>query len=601
MVSKAIEPQLDRWMSVLRVGDAGHISDLIDRIAWLLTIVGCVLTGSGAAQWQFEGNMSLPWSEVVEEYKELSAQNEWATLNILGLDDGGQPIHLFVLHDGTFCHPDSIRAAGKRILWITNGIHPGEPDGIDASLLLTKALLHSDQYSGLLVNTVVCIVPVYNVSGALNRNGWSRVNQNGPIEYGFRGNALNLDLNRDFIKADTRNTRDLLKALSFWDPDIYFETHVSNGADHQYVMELLTSHPARLDPALRDHLELTLKPALHSWMDRRDVLMCPYFETIDEFPEQGLMGFMDGPRYSSGHSGLCHRIGILSETHMLKPYAERVNATFQLMLATLAVMNDHGEELAEARKQSKDRTAGSASFGFAYDLDTTRIEPIPWKGYRAVHTTSAVTGHMRLRYDQRFPTDTMIPFFDHFEPRFHLSKPGAYIIPRSYRGLIARLELDAVPMEHVKSDMEKVVEVQRIRSYSTVSEPFEGHYLHFDVETEISNVSAGLRVGDVIVPMGYPSDRLVMEILEPRCPDSFFAWGYFDAILQQKEWFSSYVFEDIAAELLEADPELKEALEKERSADRGFAEDPWRQLHWIYQRSPYFEQSYRRYPVLRVP
>ena len=175
-----------------------------------------------------------------------------ASLRVIGHDDDGSPIHLFVLDDGSGASPDSIRAAGKNILWITNGIHPGEPDGIDASLLLAQALLDSDQYMGLLSHTAVCIVPVYNVSGAKVRNSTSRVNQMGPVEYGFRGNARNLNLNRDFIKADARNTRTLVSALNTWDPDVYFETHVSNGADHRYVMELLVTHPDKLDTNLRD-------------------------------------------------------------------------------------------------------------------------------------------------------------------------------------------------------------------------------------------------------------------------------------------------------------------------------------------------------------
>ncbi|MBK9513916.1 MAG: hypothetical protein IPO05_09900 [Flavobacteriales bacterium] len=334
------------------------------------------------AQWHFTGDSTPTWEQAIARFRRFADTRPGAHLSTIGADDNGLPIHLFVLADGTFPHPDSLRAAGKSILWITNGIHPGEPDGVDASLLLAQALLDSDQYMGLLANTAVCIVPVYNVSGALQRSSTSRANQTGPAEYGFRANARNLDLNRDFIKADSRNTRSLLAALRTWDPDLYFETHVSNGADHQYVMELLTSHPDRLDPALRSYLSTTLKPALHAWMDRRGQLMGPYFETRGQTPEQGLEGFLDGPRYSSGHAALHHRIGILSETHMLKPYADRVNATFQLMLATLAVLNEQGAALRTARAQAREHTRTATHFGFNHRLDTTHVEQLPWKGYR---------------------------------------------------------------------------------------------------------------------------------------------------------------------------------------------------------------------------
>ncbi|MBK9415732.1 MAG: hypothetical protein IPN62_00270 [Flavobacteriales bacterium] len=552
------------------------------------------------AQWHFTGDSTPTWEQAIARFQRFADTRPGAHLSTIGADDNGLPIHLFVLADGTFPHPDSLRAAGKSILWITNGIHPGEPDGVDASLLLAQALLDSDQYMGLLANTAVCIVPVYNVSGALQRSSTSRANQTGPAEYGFRANARNLDLNRDFIKADSRNTRSLLAALRTWDPDLYFETHVSNGADHQYVMELLTSHPDRLDPALRSYLSTTLKPALNAWMDRRGQLMGPYFETRGQTPEQGLEGFLDGPRYSSGHAALHHRIGILSETHMLKPYADRVNATFQLMLATLAVLNEQGAALRTARAQAREHTRTATHFGFNHRLDTTHVEQLPWKGYRPRTAPSAVSGLPRLLYDHSQPTDTVVPWMDRSVPAFTLAKPAAYLIPQAWHELIARLELDGVPLERLPADTSFTVTAQRIAAHTTVQEPFEGRYLHRGIRTTTDTLVYQARAGDVRVPMGHATDRLAMEILEPRAADSFFAWGFFDPILQQKEWFSDYVFEDIAADLLASDPALRQALEAAKAADPALANDAWGQLYWVYQRSPYFEPGYRLVPVFSI-
>lgn len=568
--------------------------------AFVTAVFHALVLNTAYTQWSFTGTTTPAWAEAIDAFRELADAHHGATLTVMGADDNGSPIHLFVLHDGTTPHPDSLRAAGKRILWITNGIHAGEPDGVDASLLLARALLHSDQYMGLLANTAVCIVPVYNVSGAQQRNSHSRANQNGPDVYGFRANARNLDLNRDFIKADSRNTRDLLKALAHWDPDIYLETHVSNGADHQYVMELLTTHPDRLDPDLRSYLDATLKPGLYAWMERRGHLMCPYFETVKEFPEQGLEGFLDGPRYSSGHAGLRNRIGILSETHMLKPFADRVNATFQLMLATLAVLDREGEGLSEARSQARRSVAMASSFGVNYTLDTTHVEQLPWKGYRAGHKPSAVSGLPRLFYDQSQPTDTVVPWMDRFTPAFTLKKPKAYLIPQEWREVIARLKMDGVPMEVLLERSTFPVEYQRVEDYSTVRSPYEGRYLHYGISTTTEPGTYEARPGDVLVPMGHPTDRLVMELLEPRASDSFYAWGFFDSVLQQKEYFSSYVFEDIAAELLAKDPALRKALEERKANDPAFAADARAQLDWVYKRSPYHEPGYRRYPVARL-
>lgn len=553
-----------------------------------------------SAQWRFEGDTTPTWEAVIDRYAELARTRSGTALLEIGRDDDGSPIHLFVLADGSGSTPDSIRADGKNILWITNGIHPGEPDGIDASLLLAQALLDSDQYMGLLANTAVCVVPVYNVSGAKQRSATGRVNQNGPQEYGFRANARNLDLNRDFIKAEAANTRSLISALHTWDPDIYFETHVSNGADHRYVMELLTTHPDKLDSNLRQFMQQVLVPRQQEWMAQREVLMGPYFETLEHVPEQGLLGFMDGPRYSTGYNALHQRIGVLSEAHMLKPYADRVNATFQLMLATLAAMNEHPEALRTARERAKISACEQLLHATNWSIDHTQVDSIPWAGYAADTATSAVTGLPRWRYHHDRPTDGRVPWFNKGTAGLRIDRPVAYLIPQAWHQVIERLRLDRVPMEVLAEERNLVAEVQRMTAYKTVERPYEGHYLHRDVEvaTQVDTVLA--QPGDVLVPMGHPTDALVMEILEPRAADSFFAWGFFDAILQQKEWFSDYVFEDIAAELLQHDPVLAEELRAERERDPAFAKDAWAQLYFVYVRSPHFEQSYERYPVWRI-
>lgn len=565
-----------------------------------LVLVSWLLWLGSSAQWRFEGNATPTWEEAIGRYKELGRSHSGARLLEIGADDDGSPLHLFVIADGSGFTPDSIRTEGKSILWITNGIHPGEPDGIDASLLLARALLESDQYMGLLVNTLVCIVPVYNVSGAKQRSATSRANQNGPAEYGFRGNARNLDLNRDFMKMDARNTWSMVEALHRWDPDVYFETHVSNGADHQYVMELLTTQKDKLNGGLSDFMTRTLIPELHAWMERKGVLMCPYFETRGDIPEDGLYGFNDGPRYSSGYNALFDRIGILAESHMLKPYDDRVNATFQLMLATLAVMNERGAELVKRRHEARRYTASMTELGMNWRLDTTAWTTLPWKGFAAERVKSEVTGLERIRYDHQPPNDAHVPWNDSYTAGLLKRKPKAYIVPAAWREVIVRLKANGVRMRELVRDTVLVVEQDSIGEMITSRSPYEGHFLHSAVRTSNKLTRTVVAKGSYFIPMGQASDRYVMEALEPEGEDSFFAWGFFDSVLQQKEWFSDYVFEDIAAQLLRTDPALKAALEAKRAADPVFAADAWAQLAFVYRRSPYFEPSYRKYPVLRV-
>lgn len=552
------------------------------------------------AQWTFTGDTTATWEQAIARFQDLDRMHSGARLLEFGRDDDGSPLHLFVISDGSGFTPDSIRAAGKNILWITNGIHPGEPDGVDASLMLAQALLESDQLMGLAVHTAVCIVPMYNVSGAKRRGPFSRANQTGPMEYGFRGNARNLDLNRDFIKADAENTRSMQRALVFWDPDVYFETHVSDGADHQYVMELLTTQKDKLDGGMSAFMTGTMVPRLYEWMGAKKMLMCPYFETRGEKPEDGLYAFYDSPRYSTGYNALFDRIGILAESHMLKPYADRVNATFQLMLGTLAAMNEHHEALRKARSAAKRNTASMNELGLNWVLDTTHVERLQWKGWAAEHIASEVSGLPRLRFDHERPTDTIVPWRENYRPSIIKRKPLGYIIPQAWSSIAERLEAQSVRIERLKSDHVFTVEVDSIAGFKTRHEPYEGHYLHREVRCVPARTRRTAMSGDIVVRTGQVTDRLIMEALEPEGEDSYFAWGFFDSALQQKEWFSDYVFEDIASDLLKKDPALKAELEAKRAADPAFAKDAWAQLYFVYQRSPYFEPSFRKYPVLRV-
>lgn len=555
---------------------------------------------ASVGQWRFEGDSTLTWEQAVARYQALDERHQGARLFEIGADDDGSPIHLFVIGDGSGSTPDSIRSAGKSILWVTNGIHPGEPDGIDASVLLAQALLESDQYLGLLAKTAVCIVPVYNVSGAKQRSATSRANQNGPAEYGFRGNARNLDLNRDFVKMDARNTWGMVEALRDWDPDVYLETHVSNGADHQYVMELLTTQKDRLSGGLSAFMTRIMVPELYAWMERRGIPMCPYFETRGAVPEDGLYGFYDGPRYGSGLNALFDRIAILSESHMLKPYAERVNATFQLMLATLAVMDAHGDELLRRRAEARRFTASMTELGMNWRLDSMAWTELAWKGYQARRVASAVSGLERVIYDHDRPTDTMVPWNDTYRASLVKRKPAGYIVPAAWREVVARLKANGVPMRELLRDSLLRVEQDSIAGFATVRSPYEGRYLHHGIRTRPVEQPFTVAKGSWLLPMGHPTDRYVMEVLEPDGEDSFFAWGFFDSVLQQKEWFSDYVFEDIAAELLRKDATLGQELDARRATDPAFAADAWAQLYFIYQRSPYFEPGFRRYPVLRL-
>src|SRR5690554_4338970 len=250
------------------------------------------------------------YSEVISHYQKLAESYAQATLLTYGSTDFGLPLHLFVISmDGDF-NPESVRRKNKRVLLVNNGIHPGEPEGIDASMMLARDLLKNNQVPS---DVVLCFIPVYNIGGSFNRSGTSRANQNGPVAYGFRGNSKNLDLNRDFVKTDSRNSAAFQLIFNTWSPEIFVDTHTSNGSDYQHVMTLIPAQKDKLNHVLSGYLRETLLPFLYDEMTKAGYPMVPYVDAVKETPEQGLAGFLDLPRYSTGYVSLHNTISFMPE------------------------------------------------------------------------------------------------------------------------------------------------------------------------------------------------------------------------------------------------------------------------------------------------
>ena len=317
----------------------------------LLTII--ILPVRGQVELRYADNETVTWQEAIDMYQWLDEQYEDARLLEVGWTDVGRPLHLFVIDRSRHFSPELIREAGKNILFINNGIHPGEPCGVDASLKLVSDLLSGkDTCAHYLDHTAIAIVPIFNVGGALNRGSYHRANQNGPKEHGFRGNARNLDLNRDFIKLDSKNTQSLVPLLRNWDPDIFVDTHTSNGSDYPYTVTLINSHSQRHEPSQARFLDSTLLPFLFKGMDRSPYLMSPYVWSYKRSPEQGIISFIDYPRYTSGYASLFNTFAFTVETHMFKSFEDRVLSTWYLLRETLRFSGLYGSEIARVKSEA---------------------------------------------------------------------------------------------------------------------------------------------------------------------------------------------------------------------------------------------------------
>jgi hypothetical protein len=550
---------------------------------------------------KYEDNISLTYPEVVKAYQFLDSKYRTAKLLEYGTTDFGYPLHLFVISKTGEFNPKILRDKGFRIVLVNNGIHPGEPCGIDASIKLASDILSKkDELWNYMDSTVVCIIPVYNVGGAHNRSEFNRANQNGPIEQGFRANARNLDLNRDYAPMNSRNAQTFAHIFHHWKPHLLIDTHTTNGADYQYVMTLIPSHPQELPPALGQYYDKVFEPFLYNEMEKSGYDMIPYVSPMGQTPESGLQQYINTPRYTTGYGKSFNTITLMTEAHMFKTFAQRVLSTYEFIKASLNFMHLNGSVVQALKDDADEYISTKTDFVLHWELDISKADTIDFKGYEAEFIDSKITGGKRLRYDREKPYTKKIPYYRHYNPKLTITKPDFYIIPQAWHEAIYRLSINNVQMKRFVADTLIEVEAYYIVNYKTNNQPYNGHYLHYDTEIRVENQTIQFYKGDYIISVNQHVNQYIIEMLEPQAYDSYFAWNFFDPILQRKEYFSPYVFEDYALQMLENDVDLKDEFESKKLTDITFASNARAQLNFLYERSPYFEKSFMRYPVFRL-
>jgi len=447
---------------------------------------------------------------------------------------------------------------------------------------------------------IVVIIPVYNVGGMLNRNSFSRANQNGPKEHGFRGNAKNLDLNRDFIKLDSRNAKTFTKIFRAWDPDIFIDTHTTNGSDHQYTLTLIASQKDKLNPFLSSYMKDKMLPDFYADMKRKKMEMVPYVYSMRKTPEMGIKAFLETPRYSSGYAALFDCFSFITEAHVFKSFENRVIHTRGFLETVIDFAGANSNAIKIKRKEAKKHILTQEKFPIKWSLDTTKLDKWDFKGYESELRKSQVTGQEMTFYNSKKAFQKKIPFYNSYLAEVEVKKPKSYIVPKAYDEVIKRLDWNQVKLNRLKKDSIIEVSVYYILDYKSPPQPYEAHYLHSNIKVRKKVELHQFYRGDIIVPTDQEAVRYIVETLEPESVDGFFAWNFFDGILQQKEWFSDYAFEPIAKELLNKDFALKKDFEAKKREDEKFASSSWEQLYYIYKRSPYFEKTLNRYPVYRI-
>ena len=565
-----------------------------------------------------KGQGTANYFECVAWYKQLAATfPAYCSLQSIGLGDVGKDIYVLKLN-GTamdrmdrFGNGDVGLEAGPKVqatplvkVLINNNIHPGEPEGTDACMILLRDMLFFGQYwQQVLPYLQLHVICQYNVDGTLTRSGTSRANQNGPVEYGFRGNAQNLDLNRDFIKLDSRNARSLVGLMAMVQYDLFIDNHTSNGADYQYVLTYFHTRPEKLQPGLTDVL-LPFDKSLKDRLIANQWPTAPYVETIKTVPDSGLFAFYESGRYATGFAALHHTLGYTVETHMLKPFSQRMLGTLAFMEQFLiaATAPSLRNEFSTVRRKNVDFAPKPIGkwMPIQFQLDQTKFTEIDFLGFESGYRPSEISGADRLVYDRSRPWSKKVKYYDHYRATDSILVPTAYVVPFAYGDVIQKLKLNKVVCKPIPFDTVTMLRVSYISEFKTVNHPYEKHYMHHGVKTRDTVLAVQLRAGDVVVPITSVNAKFVVSVLEPRCADSYFAWNAFDGVLMQKEGYSDYVFEDLAADWLKDHPEKRAEFLRKKANDSEFAKDAWGQLNWVYKQSAHYEKTHNLYPVYRI-
>jgi hypothetical protein len=366
-------------------------------------------------------------------------------------------------------------------------------------------------------------------------------------------------------------------------------------------MTLISTQHNKLGGPAGSYLKNKMTPSLFEEMKKAGEEMAPYVNTAryDDSPEKGIYGFLEQPRFASGYAALFHCLAFVAETHMLKPFNKRVGATIKLMNVMLNFCNNRHEEIIKVRNESRNYYTTATQLPLSWEPDTTKKETILFKGYEAYQATSKVTGANQLYFDETKPFEKPVNFYDHYIPGRMVEVPEYYLLPQAWKEVAERMKVNHVKMIRLEKDT--VIDVQQyvIKDVKSPGEPYEGHFLHTNVTTETRTSKVVYYKGDYLIPVRQNAVRYIVETCEPTAPDSWFAWGFFDSILQQKEWFSSYVFDGMAEEILKNNPALLETLNQKKASDKDFASNSFAQLYFIYRNSQFYE-DYRVFPISRL-
>jgi hypothetical protein len=553
--------------------------------------------------WEKSGYLETPRYEATIEYcKRLAEASPEVHYDVFGVSPQGRDIPLLILDKQGFFTPEKIDGAGKLKLLIQACIHAGEPDGKDAGLVLFRDYAIYGKEDINLDSITILFIPIFNVDGHERFSPYNRINQNGPKEAGWRTTAANLNLNRDYLKADAPEMQAWLKMFNVWAPDFFIDCHTTDGADYQYV--ITTESDGYIDKKLAGWLTESYSSELYKRLDDSGFPAHQYvwFRRWHD-PESGLVDNMPSPRFSIGYTSACNRPSLLIETHMLKNYQTRVEGTLATLKHTIAILSEQKHQLQQLISHSDEFTSSvlfrktPCVLEYRPSMKDSIMEA--FKGVAYIEETSDLTGGPWFRYTGK-PKNFVLPLFNRQEAVVQVNLPEAYIVPAEWTGVTDRLRFHGIEYNVLKSETVIEVKTYQFSDVKWNATPYEGRQIINSMQTKEISLVNKYPPGTVVIPLDQPRARLIAFMFEPASEESFLRWGFFNAIFEQKEYFETYVMEEMAREMIARNPELENDFEKWKTSDPENAADSYKQLFWFFRQTPYFDSSMNVYPVGKI-
>jgi hypothetical protein len=543
------------------------------------------------------------YSETIEYSRRLDKSSDLIVYQPFGKSGEGRDLPLLIAAAGKTFTPDAARKKGKAVVLIQACIHAGESDGKDAGLALLRDIAITKTRLSLLDNVVILYVPIYNVDGHELFSPYNRINQVGPDEMGFRGTSANLNLNRDYMKADAPETRAFLKLWNEWKPDFFIDSHVTDGADFRYNITYEFAHFEEVSPFIKNWMNEIFEKKVVPKVEKEGNLLSHYLEFNGREVSSGVTTFIATPRFATGYSAIRNRGGLLIESHSLKPYKSRVRGTYDVFWKTLEEINLNKESLFEANRRADAETIERARSYNANNKFPLRFEftknsvPFDFKGVEYRLEDSEISGAKRIVYGTK-PLDVTIPKFDEVRVSAAVAPPLYYIVPPQWQSVIEVLQAHGVRFQRTSKPLKIEVESYRLTEPQWSRASFESR-LPVSYKTNPIKEMREFPANSVVVPLNQETANVAIHLLEPQSGDSFAAWGFFNPIFEQKEYFSDYIMEEVAREMLAKDANLRREFE-ERLKDDNFRKNAGARLRFFYERSPYFDRRIGLYPVGRI-